>query len=177
MPGFRLIWASFTKALNRADEAQAAYRLVLALEEARLSKDGGALLPRPIQDYSLYLHVVGRLAALLGMHSSEAVDLVNTANNLHDQWQPGWRSVEMVAGRLPDATGAPKNGATVVAELTIFLGRAAQNAGRLELAKKHFQTSSGLRPRPPYTAYTFLERQYEFFRLCARARGGRHARS
>jgi tetratricopeptide (TPR) repeat protein len=146
--------------MGRPDEAAAAFRVALALEEARIRLDEPAVAvdrmqPRDIQDFGLTLWLRQRLAAQLVARGQSAQALpLHRANTLTGRFRPGWPAVQMFSAMVPDpqtpqgVKPAPVNGATLVAASHMEAGRLFKAAGQPREASQEFAAAAALGPQP-----------------------------
>ena len=145
---------------GRPDEAMAALRVALALEDARIRLDEPAappdrLLPRDILDFGLAMAVRQRLAARLAEQGQVAPALtLYRATTTAGRFRLGWPAVQMFSAMLPEPGTAPGtkpspvNGATLVAASHMASGRLLKAAGRTQEATQELAAAAALGPQP-----------------------------
>jgi tetratricopeptide (TPR) repeat protein len=146
---------------GKADEAGAALRTGLALEEARLRLDEGPAAPgaplaRDPQELALLMGLRLRLAGTLARagRAADALELYR-ANLAHEpQVAPSARGTPMFPAMLPDpalpqgTVPGPVNAASFLAESHLGAGRALRALGKTDEAMREFAAVMAFGPRP-----------------------------
>ncbi len=139
---------------GKPEEATAAFRTALALEEARLQLDEpsaqGTLLTRDALDFGLLMQIRHLLAAPLmkAGYYAEALELYRANTAYASRFAPGGRATQMFSAMLPDphappaSVPKPVNGATLLAEAFLNAGKALKALGRKEEALEEFKRAA-----------------------------------
>lgn len=146
---------------GKTKEAIAAFRVALALEEARIrldepSKNNGTLLARDPLDFGLAIQSRFHLAHFLeqGGKQQEGLDLYLASLRYEPRMQPGWESWQMFTTTLPDQEPekgtemlAPVNAATLIAEAHLRAGKLLASMGKQDEAIQEFSSAARLGPQ------------------------------
>lgn len=141
---------------DKIDEAAAAYRTALALEEARLQLDEPAAKPdkpvgRDALDFGLAIQARFHLAALAEQAGKQADALAHYQAVLgyEQRMQRGFESRQMFTAMWPDqqpekgaVVMAPKNAATLVADAHLHTGKLLSGMGKHDESIEHFRTAA-----------------------------------
>ena len=143
---------------GRAPEAEAAYRVALALEQARLRLDegqGGTALPREAEELATLMKMRNVLAALrLEREPQGALEYYLPNTTLARRITRGGRAAQMFGAMLPDPGApaipvpAPPNAAQLMAEAYNGAGRAFKALGRTQEAAQQYQAAIDLTRKP-----------------------------
>lgn len=147
---------------GKTKEAIAAYRVAVALEEARLRLDEpsvhtGNPLPRDPIDFGLAMQVRLRLAMMLEQAGqyAEALELYKANIAYETRVDPGSYKRQMFSAMLPDqqpekgaVVPAPVNAATLLAKSRMLAGKALKSLGRKDEAAQHFLAAAAFGPKP-----------------------------
>ncbi|HEX6078278.1 MAG TPA: hypothetical protein VF197_01540 [Methylomirabilota bacterium] len=139
-------------------EAEAASRVALALEQARLRMDegkGGAALPREAQELATLMKMRNVLAAaLLDGQPQAALEYYGPNIALARRITRGGRAAQMFGAMLPDPDApavpvpAPPNAAQLMAEAYNGAGRAYKALGKPQEAAQQYQAAIDLTRKP-----------------------------
>jgi Tfp pilus assembly protein PilF len=143
---------------GRAQEAEAAYRVALALEQARLRMDegkGGSALPREAEELATLMKMRNVLAAArLEREPQGALEYYLPNAALARRITRGGRAAQMFGAMLPDPAApaipvpAPPNAAQLMAEAYNGAGRAYKALGRTQEAAQQYQAAIDLTRKP-----------------------------
>jgi Tfp pilus assembly protein PilF len=143
---------------GRAQEAEAAYRVALALEQARLRMDegkGGSVLPREAEELATLMKMRNALAAArLEREPQGALEYYLPNATLARRITRGGRAAQMFGAMLPDPSApaipvpAPPNAAQLMAEAYNGAGRAYKALGRTQEAARQYQAAIDLTRKP-----------------------------
>ncbi|MCS6294136.1 MAG: hypothetical protein H8J66_13785 [Nitrospira sp.] len=141
---------------DKIDEAAAAYRTALALEEARLQLDEPATkndkpMGRDALDFGLAIQARFHLAALAEQAGKQADALTHYQAVLgyEQRMQRGFESRQMFTAMWPDqqpekgaVVMAPKNAATLVADAHLQTGKLLSAMGKHDESIEHFRVAA-----------------------------------
>ena len=143
--------AVFARMTNNQAEAQAQFRVALAVEEAQLRMDStnaaGVNLPRDMQQVALNLRLRDILGKpLIATNPNAAVTALEPGAVWAARTPRAGRVAQMFGAMLPKPNApaipvpAPENAATVMGEVALDYGKALKAAGRGNDALAQFQT-------------------------------------
>jgi|HubBroStandDraft_6_1064221.scaffolds.fasta_scaffold26177_2 tetratricopeptide (TPR) repeat protein len=143
---------------GNAADAVAAYRVALALEQARLRMDEGKegiALPREAPELAILMKMRNVLAGpLLERQPQAALDYYLPNAQLARRITRGGRASQMFGAMLPDPAApavpvpAPPNAAQLMAEAYNGAGRALKALGRTQEAMQEYQAAIDLTAKP-----------------------------
>ena len=141
---------------DKVDEAAAAYRMALALEEARLQLDEPAIptdkpMGRDALDFGAAIQArfhLARIAEQAG-RPTDALVHYQAVLGYEKRMQRGFESRQMFTAMWPDqqpekgaVVMAPKNAATLVADAHLRTGKLLSAMGQQDNAIEHFKTAA-----------------------------------
>jgi tetratricopeptide (TPR) repeat protein len=146
---------------GKTKEAIAAFRVALALEEARVRLDEPPInsempLTRDPLDFGLAIQSRFHLAHLLeqGGKQQEELDQYLASLRYEPRMLPGWESWQMFTAMLPDQKPekgaemiAPVNAATLIAEAHLRAGKLFASLGKQDKAIEQFSAAARLGPQ------------------------------
>lgn len=146
---------------GKTKEAVAAFRVALALEEARIRLDeppvnGGTPQTRDPLDFGLAIQSRFHLAPFLEREErqQEGLDHYLASLRYESRMSPGWESWQMFTAMLPDQKPekgaemiAPVNAATLIAEAGLRAGKLLASMGRQDEAIQYFSAAARLGPQ------------------------------
>jgi hypothetical protein len=145
---------------DKLEEAAAAYRIALALEEARLQLDEpptpkGKPLGRDALEFGLAIQARFHLAALAEQagNQNEALAQYQAVLGYEQRMQRGFESRQMFTAMWPDqkpekgaVVMAPKNAATLVADAHLRTGKLLSAMGKHDESIEHFRAAAAYGP-------------------------------
>ena len=143
------------QAEGKADEATAAWRTAVAMEEARVRLDEppartGAPLHRDALDFGLPMALRLRMAAIASQHGrhQEALELYRANLVYEPRISPAGRGTEMFSAMLPDPAApalpvpAPPNASTLLVQSLTGAGQSLTALGRKQEALEAFERAT-----------------------------------
>ncbi len=146
---------------GKAREAGAAFRIAVALEEARLQLDDSSLnssahLPRDPLDFGLAIQSRFHLARFLDQAEKPkaGLDMYLATLSYEPRMAPGWESRQMFTAMFPDqepekgaVAPAPLNAATLIADAHLCAGKLLTAMGNQDEAVQQFTDAARFGPQ------------------------------